>query len=390
MSIVAAPEYLGSDFKSAAPGHRFNMYLSAWEEGSWVRTRNTAPVIKETLLLNDQDQRLLEGVLTRQKAIAAALEAQGQLLCLDARSQSPFATGLGNEHPLENGFAFLTPYGLPYLAGSGVKGVLRAAARELASGEFPNPKSWTIQDIDILFGRGDTDDEKSRGVIRRGALIFWDVFPGMDKLSLEIMNPHQAHYYQKKESPHDTGKPIPIYFLTVPPGTAFAFHIQCQLSFLTEDLRKGGRWKGLVTAALEHAFDWLGFGAKTAVGYGAMAVDHQAQADRERIRKEAEEKRRQEEEAIQRQKALEAMTPLEQKIHAIMAASSKPAHRALIDALDRGDFQGEEQARAAEFARDLMRKQGIWKENSEKRNKDKDRNYQDTKKVQSFLNGKGP
>ncbi len=30
------------------------------------------------------------------------------------------------------------------------------------------------------------------------------------------------------------------------------------------------RWQTLITAAFEHAFQWLGFGAKTAVGYGAM------------------------------------------------------------------------------------------------------------------------
>ena len=40
------------------------------------------------------------------------------------------------EHPLENGFAFLQPYGLPYLAGSGVKGVLRQTARLLAENAF--------------------------------------------------------------------------------------------------------------------------------------------------------------------------------------------------------------------------------------------------------------
>ena len=31
------------------------------------------------------------------------------------------------------------------------------------------------------------------------------------------------------------------------------------------------RWQTLLIATFEHAFDWLGFGAKTAVGYGVMA-----------------------------------------------------------------------------------------------------------------------
>jgi CRISPR-associated protein Cmr6 len=33
-------------------------------------------------------------------------------------------------------------------------------------------------------------------------------------------------------------------------------------------------WKTLLEAAFKHAFTWLGFGAKTAVGYGAMEPAH--------------------------------------------------------------------------------------------------------------------
>ena len=48
------------------------------------------------------------------------------------------------------------------------------------------------------------------------------------------------------------------------------------------------RWKGLVKAAFEHAFEWLGFGAKTAVGYGAMERDRrEEEAARERAEREA-------------------------------------------------------------------------------------------------------
>ena len=89
------------------------------------------------------------------------------MLSLDATAIAPFTTGLGNEHPLENGFAFFNPYGLPYLAGSGVKGVLRQAARELASGQWGNEHGWSadkqfeirvngkslaISMLDALFG----------------------------------------------------------------------------------------------------------------------------------------------------------------------------------------------------------------------------------------------
>lgn len=115
-----------------------------------------------------------------------------------------------------------------------------------------------------------------------------------ESLLVEIMTPHQSHYYQidkKKnpqpphfQSPHDSGQPNPICFLTVPPGSQFTFHVVCDtahLKWLTENKPDGapdlfaeaeGRplWQKLLDAAFEHAFEWLGFGAKTAVGYGAM------------------------------------------------------------------------------------------------------------------------
>jgi len=93
---------------------------------------------------------------------------------------------------------------------------------------------------------------------------------------VEIMTPHQTHYYRDGEQPHDSGQPTPIPFLTVPPGSGFTFHVQCDLARLMRlapNLARDDQWKSLLQAAFEHAFEWLGFGAKTAVGYGAMKED---------------------------------------------------------------------------------------------------------------------
>ncbi|MDR1889006.1 MAG: type III-B CRISPR module RAMP protein Cmr6, partial [Zoogloeaceae bacterium] len=89
---------------------------------------------------------------------------------------------------------------------------------------------------------------------------------------------HQSHYYQKNTAagsvtPHESGQPNPISFLTVPPKSGFTFYVQCDnahLQRLAPELAENERWRDLITAALEHAFEWLGFGAKTSVGYGAM------------------------------------------------------------------------------------------------------------------------
>ena len=322
MGQAAVPAYLGSDFSTAAPGHRFNLYLPFWQAGSWARepdkqagkdgsspATGKAPTFGAVVGLGAYfagPLGLSRQLGDRQAALAAALAEQGQLLTQHAVAVAPFTTGLGNAHPLENGFAFLNPYGLPYLAGSGVKGVLRQSARELADHLWGDDLGWTTAAIEALFGKTDDNtDAHGNPILQRGALMFWDVLPQIagDALQVEVMTPHQTHYYQNGDSPHESGQPNPIHFLTVPPGSKFAFHIQCDLPLLAglaPALAQQDRWQHLLTAALAHAFQWLGFGAKTAVGYGAMQEDQaarqrqalQAAAQREAAAVQAQAQRR--------------------------------------------------------------------------------------------------
>lgn len=280
MPISAVPDYLGRNFETASPGMRFGMYLKAWES-NWEKSKNKP--LEDAKRFNDNDKKTMAALKIRQKH-AFDTAASSSTYRIDALAIAPFTTGLGNEHPSENGFAFLNPYGLPYLPGSGVKGVLRQAARELATGDWGDGCDWNETALTALFGREGNDGDTEH---LRGALSFWDVIPQIkgDQLHVEIMTPHQKHYYQGDDTPHDSGQPIPITFLTVPPGAEFPFHVICDLQLLARtapELAEGEVWKELLQAVFKHAFDWLGFGAKTAVGYGQMADKEalaQAQAD---------------------------------------------------------------------------------------------------------------
>ena len=369
MPIAAVPRYLGSDFCQASPGLRFGLYLAVWttrkdqesevlarskkesDEGrrvkQWVQTEGMSRTIERLCTstsnplpclwgknkaaaqdtfrhitdLTQSDQARMKALACRQGALGSCVPATA-ILHLEAQSVTPFTTGLGNEHPLENGFAFLNPYGLPYLPGSGVKGVLRQAARELASGEWEGSGGWSIEakyEIQIKSGESEPEDEQAPAPLRldmidvlfgrdtsekstaqfRGVLTFWDVFPQIhaDRLFIEIMTPHQSHYYQRKPeagsmSPHESGQPNPICFLTVPPESKFEFYVVCdveRLKRVAPDL--SDKWKGLLEKAFDHAFRWLGFGAKTAVGYGAMVRAKPPQvSDMNRLGSESERK----------------------------------------------------------------------------------------------------
>jgi CRISPR-associated protein Cmr6 len=334
MPIAAVPDYLGKDFSQASPGLRFGMYLPLWGMNqrsktlSWethdityevrgqqqqereVKKENKVTALQQACALSRHDKDIAKAMLQRQNQTFAAVTT-ARSLRLQASAIAPFTTGLGNEHPLENGFAFLNPYGLPYLPGSGVKGVLRRAASELASGlwdasdwsadlrhEVHNPQGkrlFDASDIDVLFGSEALNGENHL----RGVLSFWDVIPQIEgnSLMVDIMTPHQSHYYQQKDAadstttPHDSGSPNPISFLTVPPGSGFAFHVVCdstRLQHLAPDLAANDRWKVLLTEAFEHAFEWLGFGAKTSVGYGAMGRNTQAEEKLARVQADAQ------------------------------------------------------------------------------------------------------
>lgn len=286
--VAAVPEYLGQDFSDTPPGHRFTLYGRFWErDNGWKRVKNVIP--KEHLkpdfdAICPSTMRLAAAVRARQ---AALVQAQGEAAIIrDSVSIAPLAAGTGIEHPLENGMAFLNPYGLPYLPGSSVKGVLRRAAEELRDDIFgEGDGGWSQPIIDALFGP-DADDNQDTE-LTRGALIFWDVIPACNGLRVDIMNPHYSGYYQGNASPADCESPRPIYFLTIPQSSVFTFHIQCVPALIRNpELRK--QWPALIDAALAHAFDWLGFGAKTAVGYGHMALDHSVNEAREQQRAAAE------------------------------------------------------------------------------------------------------
>ena len=307
---AAVPAYMGHRFEECPPGHRFGLYFPVWKDDWSLDKEGKGEALKQTLSLPRHAQDTLAALRERQAMLLDGIPEVVRL-SIEAKTTAPFATGLGLAHPLENGFAFLNPYGLPYLPGSGVKGVIRRAAQELADGMWEDSRGWshelrytievgsgkdkrTIQlsMLDVLFGRepasGDSDH-------LRGALTFWDVIPQIegDALAVEIMTPHQSHYYQQQSdpksgrstTPHESGQPTPITFLTVPPQSLFVFHVTCdtaRLGALAADLAEADaegkpRWQALVEAAFAHAFRWLGFGAKTAVGYGAMQIQEHSE-----------------------------------------------------------------------------------------------------------------
>ena len=175
-------------------------------------------------------------------------------------TKTPFISGLGSGHPTETGMILDRNLGVPYIPASSVKGVCRLAYAI----NNVEPGNSTVDDSIFEKYFGSTSDKNPK----RGKVIFLDVYPlEKPELKLDIMNPHFQKYYNgdnDNTKPLENEDPVPINFLVVSEGCGFTFRCLYKLSEneKKEDIEKD------IEAFFETAFTEVGFGGKTAVGYG--------------------------------------------------------------------------------------------------------------------------
>lgn len=218
---------------------------------------------------------------------------QGHVLAF--KTDGRFVTGLGREHPVENGFAWHHTLGTPYLPGSSVKGLLRAWARE----------QGTDNDIERIFG---PQNRKAPAV---GSVIFFDALPTRPvQLDADVMTPHYGLYYQDHDAntpPADWHNPVPIPFLAVADAQPFVFAFAPRRPHHPKDTQDCAT----VANCLGDALTWLGAGAKTAVGYGRFTLDSKAT---ETAAKQQHDTQRQRDHAVELAARLAHLGPLAQEL----------------------------------------------------------------------------
>jgi CRISPR-associated protein Cmr6 len=275
---------------------------------TWIKSVTNQPV---------GDPQLITEHTTRLADLARTLGGKTLLL----KTASRLATGLGREHPIENGFAWHPVLGTPYLPGSSVKGLVRAWLEG----------DWCDQPVEPatfhrIFGsdfRKDSDRPHRAPHLQNqaGSVLFFDALPAAPvQLKPDVMTPHYGDYYAGKRDaagnptpPADWLSPNPIPFLTVAPGQVFQFALAPRTCSAQDraDCEKAMEW-------LEAALQWLGAGAKTAVGYGRFARDPEAEAkleaDREAARQRAEAERIASEQKAALEARLATLSPLAREL----------------------------------------------------------------------------
>jgi len=182
-------------------------------------------------------------------------------------TKSRLIVGLGGGSALEVSIKLHFIYGFPYIPSSAIKGVLRAY-KILEKLDFDFEK---YSDLEKKIESGNREDKEIGTFVRvfgnqqyKGDLIILDAIPKkFPKLEEDIMNPHYPKYYNEKEPPTDNQYPVPIKFLTVAKEEKFNFYFknsQVYKEAFETDLKQD----------LIEAFNYIGIGAKTGIGYGSL------------------------------------------------------------------------------------------------------------------------
>ena len=192
-------------------------------------------------------EKLIKRLQERQTQQLSQFVARGiKLYCVKATVDWRLIVGLGSGHVQETNMTLHHVYGIPYIPGSAVKGVLR---HWWLQEKFSNNENKALKDTEFrdLFG-----SQKQRGKVQ-----FLDAYPEQVRFAKDIMNPHYSEYYSGGKPPTDHQKTKLIPFLTVK-NTAFRF------AFLSKDQKL----LDVLKEPFEKALEMKGIGAKTGVGYG--------------------------------------------------------------------------------------------------------------------------
>jgi CRISPR-associated protein Cmr6 len=175
-----------------------------------------------------------------------------------AKVKNRLAINLGSETVLETNIALHRVFGVPFIAGSSLKGMTAAFIRQYGGTDWQKNKDFYI----TVFG-----DENNAGFI-----TFYDALyvpkTGYDRKPLyaDVMTPHHQEYYGGGNAPPadwDNPNPVPFISATGEYLIALSAPTGC------------GDWLELGFDVLGFALAVEGIGAKTSSGYGRMWLENE-------------------------------------------------------------------------------------------------------------------
>lgn len=211
-------------------------------------------------------------------------KSQGTLTQLAVIQNWRMVLNLGANTAYNNGFLLHKLYGVPYLPGQAIKGVLR---HYVITTYFDSKEetAWKNPSFRMLLGNEEVENNENNDKptkANQGKAIFLDAFPTNDdfKIEADIMNPHNTKYYDQSnltEYPNDTTNPTPIKFLTLKEAK-FNLSVFVPKEYEMDNIffTESGKWgnpKEAIEQLMIDAMEIQGIGAKTNLGYGRLMRD---------------------------------------------------------------------------------------------------------------------
>ncbi len=322
----------------------YRHFLQITRDGAKYKVNfpNSTPALEES------SQKLIVQLRERQKQqLLLFVRSDLELYCVDATVDWRLIVGLGSDHVQETNMTLHHVYGIPYIPGTAVKGVLRHWWLQENYGNDED-KALCDESFLALFG-----SQKQRGKVQ-----FLDAYPDAVRFAKDIMNPHYPEYYIGGKPPTDGQNPVPINFLTVE-RTSFRFVFLTRTPGLLDRLKE----------RLERALEMKGIGAKTAVGYGYFR-DFKDQTDniigefkRQQQAKQEEFERKRE---AARRAALSPLERLAEELNCLTASQEDEARATHIYTAELQSLQGDEQRMIAQALKEYWQRINKWSGGSKK------------------------
>lgn len=227
-------------------------------------------------------REILNNIKMNTNEIKLSLKSSGYVIkSFSAEVANKIVVGLGGVSVYENDITLHHTYGVPYIPGQAIKGILR---NYIVNKYVPNISELDERQIDEIikkeyplfseiFGSGNSRYEENQGKI-----IFFDSYPdGNIKIDVDVMTPHHKEYYgtDSEKLPYDDDVVSPIKFLVVDNEVEnrklkFIFNIAINKNydFSTYEKKEKSKIEDIVLNNLKEALFYIGVGAKTALGYG--------------------------------------------------------------------------------------------------------------------------
>lgn len=277
--------------------------------------------------IHTQLSRTVKNMLDNRLQKIALLSDEYTVRVFKGKVLNQIVHGLGSAHVLETAITIHPVYGVPYIPGTSLKGIVRhyfiqtffdGDENRLAENVKRNEKEEKLYKLYVdIFGKQD----------QQGAVNFLDVFFPSGNLKSDIMAVHYREYYNSagKKPATDNHPPLPVnfYVLDSDEPVEFIFYLHKKHTFHSDFTHEEiaeitGDW---LKGALTH----MGLGSKTSRGYGrftdveeisderieAIKRQHE-EAKKARLEKEREERKKREEEAL-----LASMTEEERLVYLI-------------------------------------------------------------------------